>query len=116
MGLPGVLAVRCHTYMNSYWRPLVLEGSLAPPQALMIELAYSVLVLFSVTVIRHPNKGCVRQKGLIWLTIPAYSPSLQGGQGNRNLKQPSHYNHGKEQRSMGCYTQACAQLDFSTST
>lgn len=80
MGQTSVLAVGCHTCMNSYSRPLVLDRSLAPLPALRIELACSVLVLFPFAVIRHHDKGCIRQKGLLWLTIPVHSPSLQGGQ------------------------------------
>lgn len=100
MGQTSVLAVGCHTCMNSYSRPLVLDRSLAPLPALRIELACSVLVLFPFAVIRHHDKGCIRQKGLLWLTIPVHSPSLQGGQGNRNLIQQSHHIDSQEQRAV----------------
>lgn len=65
----------------------------APPQALRVELTCSVLVLFFVAEIKHPDRSNERQKGSVWLTVAVYSSSLQRGQGNGNLKQLSHPVH-----------------------
>lgn len=49
----------------------------------------SVLVSFSVAVggNKSPDKSNLMEKGLIWHTVPGYSPSWQGNHGSRSLKQ-----------------------------
>lgn len=43
-----------------------------------IPIKVFVLVRFPLTVIKYLNKSNIREKRLIWLTVPGYSSLLQG--------------------------------------